>query len=325
MSKKKIVIIGTGGTIAGKASLASDLTDYKAGSITVDELIQSVPGLIAYGPFESIQYSNIDSSDMDVEHWLGLQQLIQETVDREDVSAVLITHGTDTMEETAYFLHLTVKTHKPIVMTGSMRPASAISADGPINLLQAAQVARSEDTSELGVVVVMNGYIDGAREVSKLHTTDVATFGNATYGHLGYVQGDDVYIYQRPVRKHTADSRFAKLYDALPVVDILYLYAGISAKVYEAVLGAGSDGYIVAGLGHGSLPKGVGEALLQVKVPVVRSSRIVHGIVSSVSVDKQAKWLVSDSLSPVKARILLMLGLANGLAYDELVHIFKEY
>ena len=158
MNVKKIMIIGTGGTIAGTGNGASALTEYRAGSIGVEELMQAVPTLEGYGPFESIQFSNIDSSEMSPYRWVRLALLINDIAKRDDIAGIVITHGTDTMEETAYFLHLTVDVDIPVVMTGSMRPATALSADGPVNLLQAVQVARSESAKGQGVLVVMNGY-----------------------------------------------------------------------------------------------------------------------------------------------------------------------
>ena len=156
MKDTKIMIIGTGGTIAGTGNGSSALTEYRAGSIGVDDLIQAVPALNEYGPFESVQFSNIDSSEMSPYRWVRLALLVNEVAERDDIGGIVITHGTDTMEETAYFLQLTVHTKKPVVMTGSMRPATALSADGPVNLLQAVQVARSESAIHQGVIVVMN-------------------------------------------------------------------------------------------------------------------------------------------------------------------------
>ena len=194
--EKKIALIGTGGTIAGQGASDTDLTGYTAGVLGLDEILASVPGTEPYGPYTYIQFSNIESSDITVKHWLDLSKLVQQLVDQDDIGGVVITHGTDSMEETAYFLNLTVHTDKPIVVTGSMRPAGAISADGPINLLQAIQVARTPETAGKGVVVVLNGYIDGARDVSKCNTTNVATFDSPLVGHLGIVQDGIAHYYK---------------------------------------------------------------------------------------------------------------------------------
>lgn len=325
MKDKKIVIIGTGGTIAGKGQGASALTEYTAGSIGVDELIQAVPGLEDYGPFESVQFSNIDSSEMSPYRWVRLAVLINEVASREDVGGIVITHGTDTMEETAYFLQLTVGTDIPVVMTGSMRPATALSADGPVNLLQAVQVARSTSAIGQGVLVVMNGYIDSARDVAKLHTTDVATFGNAQWGHMGCVQDGKAYFYYSPCRRHSKYSEFVLREEVkLPSVGIVNLYGGMDTEIIKMVASC-SQGLVIGGFGNGTLPQGVLDVLHTIEVPKVRASRIGNGIVSSQSSDAKEGLIVSDSLSPVKARILLMLALQQKRRREELKAIFETY
>lgn len=325
MKDKKIVIIGTGGTIAGKGQGASALTEYTAGSIGVDELIQAVPGLEDYGPFESVQFSNIDSSEMSPYRWVRLAVLINEVASREDVGGIVITHGTDTMEETAYFLQLTVGTDIPVVMTGSMRPATALSADGPVNLLQAVQVVRSTSAIGQGVLVVMNGYIDSARDVAKLHTTDVATFGNAQWGHMGCVQDGKAYFYYSPCRRHSKYSEFVLREEVkLPSVGIVNLYGGMDTEIIKMVASC-SQGLVIGGFGNGTLPQGVLDVLHTIDVPKVRASRIGNGIVSSQSSDAKEGLIVSDSLSPVKARILLMLALQQKRRREELKAIFETY
>ena len=325
MNVKKIMIIGTGGTIAGTGNGASALTEYRAGSIGVEELMQAVPTLEGYGPFESIQFSNIDSSEMSPYRWVRLALLINDIAKRDDIAGIVITHGTDTMEETAYFLHLAVDVDVPVVMTGSMRPATALSADGPVNLLQAVQVARSEDAKGQGVLVVMNGYIDSAREVAKLHTTDVGTFGNAQLGHMGCVQNGNVYLYYAPCRAHTKDSEFILREEVeLPPIGIVNLYAGLDLDMID-FMAKRSKGLVIGGFGHGTLPQSVREVLKKITIPKVRSSRIGNGIVSSNSSDVKEGFVVSDSLSPVKARILLMLALQQERSLEDLTRIFAAY
>ena len=325
MNIKKIMIIGTGGTIAGTGNGASALTEYRSGSIGVEELVQAVPTLEENRPFESIQISNIDSSEMSPYRWVRLALLINDIAKRDDIAGIVITHGTDTMEETAYFLHLTVDVDIPVVMTGSMRPATALSADGPVNLLQAVQVARSENAWNQGVLVVMNGYIDSAREVAKLHTTDVATFGNAQLGHMGCVQNGTAYFYYTPRRKHTSNSEFILREEVeLPSVGIVNLYGGMDTEILTMVASQ-SQGLIVGGFGHGTLPQGVRDTLKKITIPKVRSSRIGNGIVSSNSSDAKEGLIVSDSLSPVKARILLMLALQQERSLEDLERIFATY
>lgn len=325
MKNTKIMVIGTGGTIAGTGNGSSALTEYKSGSIGVDDLMQAVPALADYGPFESVQFSNIDSSEMGPYRWVRLALLINEVAKRDDIGGIVITHGTDTMEETAYFLHLTVHTKKPVVMTGSMRPATALSADGPVNLLQAVQVARSENAGNQGILVVMNGYIDSAREVTKLHTTDVSTFGNTQLGHVGCVQNGKAYFYYTSCRKHTSNSEFVLREEVeLPSVGIVNLYGGMDTEILSMVASR-SQGLVIGGFGHGTLPQGVRDNLKKITIPKVRSSRIGNGIVSSHSSDIKEGFIVSDSLSPVKARILLMLALQQERSRDDLERIFATY
>lgn len=325
MKGTKIMMIGTGGTIAGTGNGSSALTEYRAGSIGVDDLMQAVPALEEYGPFESVQFSNIDSSEMSPYRWGHLAMLVNEVAKRDDIEGIVITHGTDTMEETAYFLQLTVNTCKPVVMTGSMRPATALSADGPVNLLQAVQVARSKNAWNQGVLVVMNGYIDSAREVAKLHTTDVATFGNTQLGHMGCVQNGQAYFYYTPCRKHTSESEFILHNEVeFPTVGIVNLYGGMDTEILNMVASR-SQGLVIGGFGHGTLPQGVRDTLKKIAIPKVRSSRIGNGIVSSNSSDVKESFIVSDSLSPVKARILLMLALQQERSREELERIFATY
>lgn len=325
MKGTKIMMIGTGGTIAGTGNGSSALTEYRAGSIGVDDLMQAVPALEEYSPFESVQFSNIDSSEMSPYRWGHLAMLVNEVAKRDDIGGIVITHGTDTMEETAYFLQLTVNTCKPVVMTGSMRPATALSADGPVNLLQAVQVARSKNAWNQGVLVVMNGYIDSAREVAKLHTTDVATFGNTQLGHMGCVQNGQAYFYYTPCRKHTSESEFILHNEVeFPTVGIVNLYGGMDTEILNMVASR-SQGLVIGGFGHGTLPQGVRDTLKKIAIPKVRSSRIGNGIVSSNSSDVKEGFIVSDSLSPVKARILLMLALQQERSREELERIFATY
>ncbi len=322
--KQNIAIIGTGGTIAGKGASDTDLTGYTPGVITVEEIIESVPGVSEYGPFVHYQFANMESSDITMYQWIELAKLVQSVVDREDVGGVVITHGTDTLEETAYFLNLVVHTDKPIVVTGSMRPASAISADGPINLLQSIQVTRHPSSVGKGVLVVLNGTIESAREVTKMNTTNVSTFGSPNTGHMGFVQDGVPHFYSSPVRRHTLHSEFA-VADTLPHVPILACYAGIEESVGAAVLNTHPDGLVIMGLGHGTVPKQIRVVTEKAGVPVVRASRTGTGIVSALSTDKGTDYIVSDSLSPQKARILLMVALQKERTKGDLERIFKEY
>lgn len=326
MTRKKIVLIGTGGTIAGKASSAADLIGYTSGVLSLQDIIASVPDIKSYGPFEYIQFSNMESSDIMPDTWLSLAQLVESVVEKDDVAGVIITHGTDSMEETAYFLHLTVHTRKPIVITGAMRPAGSISADGPLNLLYAAQLVRTEDSAAKGVLVALNGYIDNARDVTKMNTTNVDTFGNSVFGHMGIIQNGKAYFYYTSTKKHTYESQFfARQIHALPNVAIAYCYAGIDPQLLQAILSTRPEGLILVGLGHGTIPEQIYRITKGLSIPVVRASRTHGGMVSSLGTDRFGNYLVCGTLNPMKARILLMLALTKTTDRERIGTWFEEY
>ncbi len=325
--KEEIVIIGTGGTIAGKAGNGEDTTGYTAGSFPMESIVEAVPGIEKFGPFRMHQLCNIDSSDMTFSQWMELAKLVQEEVDKESVQGVIIMHGSDTMEEGAYFLHLLVHTKKPIVMTGSMRPATAISADGPMNLWESAMVCRSNATAGMGVVVVLNGKIHGAREVMKEHTTNVDTFGNAIYGCLGTIQGEEVFMEQMPVRAHTEESPFQITEGDMPKVAILTLYPDMDASLVETVLCKNYDGIVIAGLGHGMIPQKIRSILAEKKKDtiLVKAARVWSGAVTETPSDAELHMLPAGSLSAVKARILLMLALQQTRDISMIREYFKAF
>lgn len=309
--RKKIVIIGTGGTIAGKGSSGTDLTGYTSGVVALTDLLSEIPALAEEGPLESIQFSNIESSDITTAQWIALANLVEREVAKEDVEGVVITHGTDSMEETAYFLNLTVHTKKPVILTGAMRPSGAISADGPLNVLTAIQVGRDSASYNRGVLVVMNGRIFAARDVTKMMTANVDTFGSPTYGQLGTIQDGATYFFRHTDRCHTAASIFnVSSVESLPRVALLYAYAGIEAAILEGVLNTKPEGIVVAGLGHGTIPKQLRAVLASCKIPIIRASRTGNGLVTSVPGDEVLHLLPAGDLLPAKARILLMLALS---------------
>lgn len=324
--KKHIYIIACGGTIAGKAASAEDLTGYKAGEATIEELLAAVPEVISYADVQGEQFCNIDSSNMSEALWLALADRVQVMADCADVDGIVITHGTDSLEETAYFLHLAVHTTKPIVIVGSMRPSTALSADGPLNLLEAVQAAADPDLGKLGVVVVMNGVIHSARFVEKTDTTHVDTFKSRQMGCLGLMQDGRPHIYQAPLRRHTYTSQLSCQHAAsLPPVAILYAYIGISDALLQAAA-AHSAGIILAGLGHGQMPDSLWKMVRQIDeqgIIVVRASRTLGGMVSTVP--KYASLLCADTLTPQKAKILLQLALIQTQDKKKIRQIFQEY
>ena len=212
-------ILATGGTIAGSAASATQTTGYEAGKIGIQTLIDAVPQMKVDGE----QIVKISSNNMDTPTLLKLANRVNELLAHDDVQGIVITHGTDTLEETAYFLNLTVHSDKPVVLVGAMRPATAMSADGPMNLLNAVRVAVSKDAVGKGVMITMNDEINGARDVTKTNTTNVATFKAPELGVLGYVAGGKVKFYKESTRRHTTKSEFdVKGLTELPRVDIVY-------------------------------------------------------------------------------------------------------
>ncbi|EJE1584203.1 type II asparaginase, partial [Campylobacter upsaliensis] len=259
-AKPKVAILATGGTIAGSIDSAVATTGYTAGVVGVDVLIKAVPEIQNLAKIEGQQIANIDSSNMRDEIWLKLAQEINKLF-ASGVDGVVITHGTDTMEETAYFLNLTIKSDKPVVLVGAMRPSTAISADGPKNLYNA--VALAADKNAKGVMVAMNDKIQSARAVVKTHTLNVDAFSSPDFGDMGYIVDGKVYFYNNVAKAHTKKTPFdVKNLKELPKVDILYSYSndgsGVAAK---ALFENGTKGIVVAGSGAGSIHEAQKEVL----------------------------------------------------------------
>lgn len=325
-----IKILATGGTIAGSASSNTQMTGYKAGAIGIQTLIDAVPQIKDYANVSGEQVCKLDSKDMSNDVWLKLGKRVNELLADDSVDGIVITHGTDTLEETAYFLNLVVKSDKPVVIVGSMRPATAISADGPLNLLNAVRVASSKDSVGKGVLVAMNDEINGARDVTKTNTNNVATFKSPELGFLGYINDGKVCFYRESTRKHTANSEFnVKHLNELPYVKVVYGHADDDRVFIDAAVAAGAKGIIYAGTGNGSIHKNAEAALAdatQKGVVVVRSSRVGNGTVIDAEQSYiDAHFLNGDSLSPQKARILLALALTKTDDLKEIQRMFNEY
>ncbi len=328
--KPNIRIIATGGTIAGSAASDTATTGYKAGALGIDTLINAVPELKNYANVSGEQLCSIDSKDMTNAIWLQLAKRINALLSQDDVDGIVITHGTDTLEETAYFLNLTVKSDKPVVLVGAMRPATAISADGPMNLLNAVRVASSKAAVGKGVLVAMNDEINGARDVTKTNTTTVSTFKAPELGFLGYINDGVPEFYRESTRKHTRQTEFnVNHMDALPYVKIIYGHADDDGLFVEAAIKAGVKGIVYAGTGNGSIHKNAEAALAKAAaqgIVVVRSSRVGNGTVIPAEqsyIDEH--FLDGDSLNPQKARILLQLALTKTNDFAEIQQMFKIY
>jgi L-asparaginase len=326
-----VMILATGGTIAGTGATSTTTVGYTAATVGIDTLIKAVPELQKVAHVGGEQVFQIASENMGNEQWLTLARRVNTLLAQPDVDGIVITHGTDTLEETAYFLDLVVKSRKPVVLVGSMRPSTAMSADGPINLYNAVITAGSQDAVGKGVLVVMNDQINAARDVTKTNTTTTDTFKTPELGMLGYVIGGQPHFYRASTRKHTADTEFdvSKL-TALPQVDIAYTYANVGPTAVNALVAAGAKGLIHAGVGDGSLPTKVRPALSAARqkgVVIVRSSRVGQGIVArnGEANDDQLDFVVSDTLNPQKARILLMLALTKTSDSKEIQRMFYTY
>ncbi len=324
------MILATGGTIAGAAATATQ-AGYTSGAVTIDAMLAAVPGIKDLANVKGEQISNVGSQDMTFDIMLTLAKRINALLSQEDVAGVVITHGTDTMEETAFFLNLVVKSEKPVVMVGSMRPSTATSADGPLNLFDAVGVAVDPNSRGRGVMVVMNDWIHGAHSLTKTSTTSIQTFMSPLRGLVGISSYGKNDFYNAPQWKHTTASEFdISNVSQLPRVDILYACADMSADLIEASAAHGAKGIVIAGVGNGNMNAASLRAAASASrkgIVVVRSSRVVTGIVGrNVEVnDDELNLVASDELNPQKARILLMLALLKPRSLAEIQNLFYTY
>ena len=327
--KPNVIILATGGTIAGSAAEGTAVTGYQAGALGVEMLIKAVPEVKDYAHVTGEQIASLDSKDMSDEVWLKLARRVNELLARDDADGIVITHGTDTLEETAYFLNLTVHSKKPVVITGAMRPATAISADGPMNLLNAVRLAASPQAYDRGVLVCLNDQIDSARHVTKAHTTSLDTF-KSPLGPLGCMNDGHPTFYNRVDRRHAGHTEFdLKGADRLPYVKVIYGHAGDDALFVDAAIKAGARGLVYAGTGNGSIHKDAEEALAraaQAGIIIVRSTRTGSGaVIPAEQSYTEAGFLNGDSLNPQKCRILLQLALMKTSDRQQIQQMFYEY
>jgi L-asparaginase len=328
--KPRILILATGGTIAG-AGKSSDRASYTAGKIPVSDLISAIPGVEQIADITGEQIASVGSQDMSIEIWLKLASRINEAFSKNQADGIVITHGTDTQEETAYFLDLVVSHDKPVVLTGSMRASTAISADGPKNLYDAIIVAANHASRGKGVLVSFNESIYDSREVMKLSTTKVNAFGSPNSGPIGQVYDGKVEFYKTANRESIVGAPFSvTINEKLPKVEIVYMYADASPEYLKQLIQQKVDGIIIAGVGNGNFSKAFTEAIklaISHGIVVCRASRCVMGrVVMNGEVDDEALGtIVADDLNPQKARILLMLGLTKTKNRKELQSYFFKY
>jgi L-asparaginase len=328
--KANVVVLATGGTIAGAAATGTQ-SGYTSGKVTIDEMLNSVPGLKDLANLKGEQISNVGSQDISFDIMLKLAKRINELLASPEVDGIVVTHGTDTMEETAFFLNLTVKSDKPVVLVGSMRPSTAVSADGPLNLYDAVAVAADPNAKGRGVLVVMNDQIQGAHSLTKTSTTAVQTFQSPLRGLVGVSAYGKNDYYNSPSWKHTTSSEFdVSNVTKLPRVDIIYADADMSPDLIDASVNAGAKGIVIAGVGNGNMNKASLDAAAKaVKkgVVVVRSSRVPTGPVGrNVEVkDDELGFIASSELNPQKSRILLSLALLKPHTPQQIQEMFDTY
>lgn len=318
----RVAVIATGGTIAGRA---------EGGQLTGGQLVEAVPELADVARLDVEEFSRIGSSGMTPDHWLRLARRIDARFEAEpDLAGVVVTHGTDTMEETAYFLHLTVRDPRPVVVVGSMRNASAVSADGPANLLSGVRVAASSDARGRGVLVVLNDEVHSARDVRKTDNNRVDTFVAAEWGALGVVDADRIVFRRMLATKHTTTSELHldPPVAELPRVPIVADYVGTDAAMLRSLLAAGVDGVVVQAFGGGRASPETRRAVAELAaagIPVVLASRVPEGRVMGSVEAVEGGVLTAGDLPPHKARVLMMLALTRDRTPSELQRLLDTH
>jgi L-asparaginase len=328
----RVAVLATGGTIAGSAADAANTAGYQAGVIGVAQLLAAVPGLDTIAHIEAEQVASIDSKDMALALWTTLVQRVNTVLARDDIDGIVITHGTDTLEETAYLLHLSVKSDKPVVLVGAMRPATALGAEGPANLYNAVALAASSAARGRGALVVMNEDIHYAREAQKVASMGICAFASPNRGRAGVMHGGKPHFYSHNTTRHSLDSEFtlsALKAAGWPRVDIVYAHAGMDGLLVDA-LADHAAGIVLAGVGDGNATDDALAALSRAAaagVAVARSSRTGSGLVGrAVEIDDDAaRFVAAGELSPQKARILLMLALSVSRDPAAWQRCFEQY
>jgi len=317
----EVLVVATGGTIASTGNYYGD-RGGAVNMITAEQLTRAAPGIDKIATISAEQFSNVPSGSIGPKQWIDLARRINAAFrERSSLAGVVVTHGTDTMEETAYFLDLTVAGDRPVIVTGAMRPADAIGADGPANLFNAVRAAAAPGSRARGAMVLMDDRLFAAREVTKTNTTRVETFQAPEHGPLAIVDHDTIY-YNRARPTHRAAFDISQLSD-LPRVDIIYSYGGADSVLIDAAVAAGAKGIVVAGVGAGGLTPGQGVALRRASehgVVVVIGSRTGSGRVAG-----SAAVPGPGDLNVQKARILLMLALTKTQERAEVAKIFNEF
>ena len=332
-SKPRVYVVGTGGSISFVGRTRTDYINYSYDRkhLTIEEMLERIPEAQDIAEVKAEQFLNLGSTDVTPEHWLGLAKRINQIFKDDPAAAgVAITHGTATLEETAYFLNLTVKSSKPVVVTGAMRPPTGMGTDSDLNLLDCIRVAAAPQSVGRGVLTVLNNQIQAARDVTKTNSLRLETFQAPDFGFLGYADSDGkVVYYRRPDRTHTTDSEFnVDSVDRLPRVDIALAYAGADGLVINALAQGGVEGLVAAGLGSGGSPPPFMATLKEVSdagLPVVIATQTGSGRVVQTRRFTEDGYVVADNLTPKKARILLMLALTTTKDKSEIQRMMLTY
>ncbi|QYY30027.1 MULTISPECIES: asparaginase [Cupriavidus] len=328
--KANIVIIGTGGTIAGAGASATNTAAYQSAVVPVDKIIASVPEISKVANVKGEQIFQIGSESFNNERLLKLGKRVSELLKQPDVDGIVITHGTDTIEETAYFLNLTLKSDKPVVVVGSMRPGTALGADGALNLYDAVLVASNPASRGKGTLAVLNDEIHTGRDVTKSNTFKTETF-RSPFGPLGYVVEGRTLFYRLPARPHTTQTEFdIDKIDKLPEVAVVYAYGNVNPGSVDAAVKNGAKAIIYAATGNGSVGDYMVEPLKAARakgVQIVRASRTGSGVVirNAEQPDDKYDWIVTDDQLPQKARILMALALTKTNDSKQLQQVMWKY
>ena len=322
-----VAVLATGGTIAGSGA-AGKTTNYTAGQLDVGSLVASAAGITEIANVRGVQVCNVGSDDITDKYWLTIVKTINEMAEDDSIDGFVITHGTDTLDETSYFLNLTVKTDKPVVITGAMRPSTATSADGPMNLYQSIALASNEKAKNRGSMVVFSDGIFGGRDCQKVSTHETDAFDSKDFGCLGYMVDSIPYFYNETTKLHTIETEFdvSKL-EELPKVAVAYFTIDADASILDFYANNGAKGIVIAGAGAGCYSEAWNNKILELEstgIPVIRCSRIGSGMIT------QDDYFVGNTaegndLAPQKATVLLRLALTVTNDINEIQSIFDKY
>ena len=325
--KRKIAVIGTGGTIAGSGR-PGEAGVYQAGKLSVDEIVKSIPLVRELADLVMIPVAAVDSNDITFADYRIIRGQVRDLEKDESIDGIVITHGTDTLEETAFFLNLILDVHKPVVMTGAMRPATAASADGPLNMYQAIALACDPRARDMGVLAVFSNTIYSGRDMIKTNSIKTDAFTHNEFGVMGYMQDDHVFLFHKPFIPHTHQSVFKNIsLNDLPSVEIFYVHMESDPELLRWMLER-YDGVVLAGTGSGNYPRAIQDVIEshQSRCEIVRSSHLMEGTVFDSPVfDPHQLTIPSYKLNPHKARLLLMLCLQAGMSHQKIRDIFARY